>query len=254
VIQTIANQDVSAEPVTTESVQNISTAKPKKELSLRRQRQLLPRPGKGQVRLNLGAVGLSRLGVQAVGIVDAVGQEAVGFAAGDRVTLRVPGKRAAFPRIASERDLIGIPKDVSFDDAAGLLPAGLIARTIVKQLHAIGRGNRVHITADESGADRFVAAWVRHIGAIVATDGEVRPSDVIITAQDYEAARRWRAGHGLAQLAAADVFQLIRNGAFSGLDVSIHPLTEASRLQADIEERRTAGPVVLMPADVTLAA
>jgi hypothetical protein len=255
----MANQDVSVEPVTTESVQNFSAqassqTKPKKELSLRRQRQLLPRPGKGQVRLNLGAVGLSRLGVQAVGVVDAVGQEAVGFAAGDRVTLRVPGKRAAFPRIASERDLIGIPKDVSFDDAAGLLPAGLIARTIVKQLHAIGRGNRVHIAADESGADRFVAAWVRHIGAIVATDDDVRPSDVVITPQDYVAARRWRAGHGLAQLAAADVFQLIRNGAFAGLDVSIHPLTEASRLQADIEERRTAGPVVLVPGDVTLAA
>jgi hypothetical protein len=58
----------------------------------------------------------------------------------------------------------------------------------------------------------------------------------------------------LAQLAAADVFQLIRNGAFAGLDVSIHPLTEASRVQADIEERRTAGPVVLVPGDVTLAA
>src|ERR1700709_1168923 len=74
-------------------------AKPKRQLSLRRQRQLMPRPGLGQVRLTLGAVGLSRLGVQAVGTVDAVGKEAVGFAAGDRVALRVPGNRAAFPQI-----------------------------------------------------------------------------------------------------------------------------------------------------------
>ena len=227
----------------------------KRPLSIRRQRQLMPRPGLGQVRLTLGAVGLSPLGVQAVGTVDAVGKEAVGFAAGDRVALRVPGSRAAFPQIASERDLIGIPKDVSFDHAAGLLPAGLIARTIVKQLHAIGRGNRVRIEADESGADRFVAAWVRHLGATVLTDAdEPRSSDVLVTREDFAAARRWRAGHGLAQLAAADVFQLIREGAFAGLDVSIHPLTEATRLQDDIEHRRTAGPVVLMPADVTLAA
>jgi hypothetical protein len=241
----------NGKPVTTET----PTKAPKRPLSIRRQRQLMPRPGQGQVRLTLGAVGLSPLGVQAVGTVDAVGKEAVGFAAGDRVAIRVPGSRAAFPQIASERDLIGIPKDVSFDHAAGLLPAGLIARTIVKQLHSIGRGNRVRIEVDETGADRFVAAWVRHLGATVLTDDdEPRASDVVVTAEDFVAARRWRAGHGLAQLAAADVFQLIREGAFAGLDVRIHPLTEASRVQDDIENRRIAGPVVLMPADVTLAA
>jgi hypothetical protein len=225
-----------------------------RQLSIRRQRQLMPRPGKGQVRLNLGAVGLSPLGVQAVGTVDAVGPEAVGFAPGDRVALRLPGTRAGFPRIASERDLIGIPKDVSFDDAAGLLPAGLIARTIAKQLHSIGRGNRVRIETDEDGADRFVAAWVEYAGASVVTDGTVGKSDVVVTADDFRTARRWRYGHGLGQLAAADVFAAIRAGAFAGLDVAIHPLGEASRVQNDIEEKRIAGPVVLMPGDVTLAA
>ncbi len=235
------------------TTQNVSI-KPERQLSVRRQRQLLPRPGVGQVRLNLGAVGLSPLGVQAVGTVDAVGREAVGFAAGDRVALRMPGSKPAFPRIASERDLIGIPKDISFDDAAALLPAGMIARTIVKQLRPIGRSNRVHIAADESGADRFVAAWVRHIGATVAADGDVRPTDIRVTTEDFAAARRWKFGHGLGQLAAADVFQLIREGAFGGLDVRIHPLGDALRIQGDIEAKRTAGPVVLMPADVTLAA
>jgi D-arabinose 1-dehydrogenase-like Zn-dependent alcohol dehydrogenase len=264
-MQKLIHTETNGKPVTTQTpeVSNFVTdfaptselVKPKRQLSIRRQRQLMPRPGHGQVRLTLGAVGLSRLGVQAVGTVDAVGKEAVGFAAGDRVALRVPGSRAAFPQIASERDLIGIPKDVSFDDAAGLLPAGLIARTIVKQLHAIGRGNRVRVVADESGADRFVAAWARHLGATVLTDSdEAQPTDVLVTPEDFIAARRWRAGHGLAQLAAADVFQLIREGAFAGLDISIHPLTDAPRLQDDIEQRRTVGPVVLMPRDVTLAA
>jgi NADPH:quinone reductase-like Zn-dependent oxidoreductase len=234
-------------------MKNIS--KPERHLSLRRQRQLLPRPGVGQVRLILGAVGLSSLGVQAVGTVDAVGQEAVGFAAGDRVALRVPGSKPAFPRITSERDLIGIPKDISFDDAAAILPAGLIARTIIKQLRPIGRGNRVRIVADDWGVDRFVAAWARHIGAVVVEDGEdVRRTDVVVGAEDFTAARRWRFSHGLGQLAAADVFQLIREGAFAGLDVSIHPLGDATLVQNEIEQKRTAGPVVLMPGDVTLAA
>jgi hypothetical protein len=166
----------------------------------------------------------------------------------------VPGNRAAFPRIASERDLIGIPKDVSFDDAAGLLPAGLIARTIVKQLHTIGRGDRVLIASDDSGADRFVAAWVRHIGATVVDDGTARANDVRVTEADYLAATQWRFGHGLGQLAAADVFQMIRAGAFADLDVRISPLSDASRVQIEIEEKRTAGPVVLLPGEITLAA
>jgi hypothetical protein len=235
-----------------EPVQN--PIKPERHLSLRRQRQLLPRPGVGQVRLNLGAVGLSPLGVQAVGTVDAVGRDAVGFAPGDRVALRVPGSRAAFPRIASERDLIGIPKDISFDDAAGILPAGLIARTIVKQLRPVGRGNRVRIAEDESGADRFVAAWARHIGATVVSENDALPTDAVISEQDFAAARRWKFGHGLAQLAATDVFQLIREGAFADVDVRIHPLADATRVQIDIDEKRNVGPVVLMPGDVTLAA
>lgn len=228
--------------------------KPQRQLSIRRQRQLMPRPGKGQVRLNLGAVGLSPLGVQAVGTVDAVGQDAVGFAAGDRVALRVPGTRPGFPRIASERDLIGIPRDVSFDDAAGLLPAGLIARTIARQVHSIGRGNRVRIESDGDGAARFLGAWVEYVGATVVTDDADETADVVVTADDFAAARRWRYGHGLGQLAAADVFAAIRAGAFAGLRVSIHPLAEAARLQNDIEQKRTSGPVVLMPGDVTLAA
>jgi hypothetical protein len=232
----------------------IGSSKPVRQLSIRRQRQLLPRPGIGQVRLNLGAVGLSPLGVQVVGTVDAVGRDAVGFAAGDRVALRIPGSKPAFPRIASERDLIGIPKDISFDDAAAILPAGLIARTIVKQLRPIGRSNRVHIAADDFGADRFVAAWARHLGATVVSDSEATPGDVHVTMADFAAARRWKFGHGLAQLAAADVFQLIRDGAFAEVDVRIHPLGDATRIQNEIDEKRTAGPVVLMPADVTLAA
>jgi NADPH2:quinone reductase len=201
--------------------------------------------------------------VQAVGTVDAVGRDAVGFAAGDRVALRMPGSKPAFPRIASERDLIGIPKDISFDDAAAILPAGLIARTIVKQLRPMGRGNRVVIDPDEFGADRFVAAWARHLGASVvesaaldsvADNLSAHPNDVHVSSADFAAARRWKFSHGLGQLAAADVFQLIREGAFAGVDVSIHPLGDATRIQSEIEQKRTAGPVVLMPGDVTLAA
>ena len=200
----------------------------------------------------MGALGLSPLGVQAVATVDAVGPEVVGFAPGDRVAMRIPGSRPGFHRIVSERDLIGIPKDVSFDDAAGLLASGLVARTILKQLHTVGRGDRVYIERDESGVDRFVTAWTRHMGAAVVTDAEL--ATVQITAADFAAGARWRYGHGLAQLAAADVFQAMRDGAFDDLEIGVQPLSEAARVHSEIASRQVAGPFVLLPATGTIAA
>jgi NADPH:quinone reductase-like Zn-dependent oxidoreductase len=201
----------------------------------------------------MGALGLSPLGVQVVATVDAVGPEVVGFAPGDRVAMREPSARAGFQRVVSERELIGIPKDVSFDDAAALLASGLVARTILKQLHSIGRGNRISIARDPSGCDRFVAAWARHIGAEVveAADGAV---DVAVVAADYVAAARWRYGHGLAQLAASDVFTAMREGAFADMDVARHPLSEASRVHSEVEAGTVTGPVVLLPGVGELAA
>lgn len=212
-----------------------------------------PRPAAGQVRLRMGALGLTPLGVHVVATVDSVGPEVVGFAPGDRVAMREPSPRAGFQRVVSERELIGIPKDVSFDDAAALLASGLVARTILKQLHSVGRGNRISVAPDPAGTDRFVTAWAHHIGADVvdAGDGNV---DVSIGASDYSAAARWRYGHGLAQLAASDVFTAMRDGAFSSMEVARLPLSEASRVHSDVEAGRTTGPVVLLPGMGELAA
>lgn len=207
----------------------------------------VPRPGDGEVRLRMGALGLSPLGVQAVATVDAVGPEVVGFATGDRVATRLPGARPAFQRIVSERELIGIPKDVSFDDAAALLAQGLVARAIVKQLHTIGHGDRVVVLPDVSGTDAFVAAWSRHLGAAIIDAAARRDGDTVIGPSDYRAGLVWRYGHGLAQLAAADVFRAAREGAFHGVPVSTGPLADAARVHSDIEAGRITGPVVLLP-------
>jgi NADPH:quinone reductase-like Zn-dependent oxidoreductase len=202
----------------------------------------------------MGALGLSALGVQTVATVEAVGPEVVGFAPGDRVAMRNPGARPGFQRQVSERDLIGIPRDVTFEEAAGVLASGLVARAIVKQIHTVGRGDRVVVVPDESGADAFVAAWARHLGATVVDPADQRPGDSIIGPADFRAGAAWRYGHGLAQLAAADVFKAMRDGAFDALAVETLPLSDAARVHSDIEARRTAGPVVLLPGRGDIAA
>jgi NADPH:quinone reductase-like Zn-dependent oxidoreductase len=227
---------------------------PRPTRSATRVRNRAARPGIGDVRLRMGALGLSPLGVQAVATVDAVGPEVVGFAPGDRVAMREPGTRAGFQRVVSERDLIGIPKDVSFDAAAAILPSGLVARTILRQIHAIGRGNRIYVTPDDSGSHLFVEAWATHLGAVVVGESERPTADVVVSTTDYRAAERWRYGPGLAQLAASDVFQAMRDGAFNTLEISRHPLADAARVHSDVTSRRTTGPVVLMPGIGELAA
>ena len=206
----------------------------------RRSRSTLQRPRTGEVRVRVGALGLSTLGVQAIGRIEAVGPEAGGFAPGDRVAYRFTSETPGLSHIIGERDLIGFPKDVAIEQAAALLPMGLVARTIVKQLHSIGRGNRVSVAVDLGGADAFVTAWCRHLGAIVV-EGE---ADVAITADDYRQARSLRASHGLAQLAASDVFQAVRLGVFDGLEIASYPISDAAKAKLAVE----SGPVVLLAA------
>ena len=206
----------------------------------RRSRSTLQRPRTGEVRVRVGALGLSTLGVQAIGRIEAVGPEAGGFAPGDRVAYRFTSETPGLSHIIGERGLIGFPKDVAIEQAAALLPMGLVARTIVKQLHSIGRGNRVSVAVDLGGADAFVKAWVQHLGAI-AVEGE---ADVAVTAEDYRTARSMRASHGIAQIAASDVFQAVRLGVFDGLEIASYPISDAAQAKLAVE----SGPVVLLAA------
>jgi hypothetical protein len=220
-----------------------------------RTRDGLARPKMGEVRVRVGALGLSSLGIegvvgmQATGLISAVGPEAGGFAPGDRVAYMTDHADPASlgsSTVVSERDLIGFPKDVSVEAAAAYLPLGLIARAVVKQLHSVGRGNRVSVATDPGGAHAFVSAWVRDLGATVTEPGD--QADVVVTTADYTAARAWRYANGLAQIAAADVFQEVRRGIFDDIPVTNYPIADAARARADLEQRVASNPVVLLPA------
>jgi NADPH:quinone reductase-like Zn-dependent oxidoreductase len=209
-----------------------------------RARSGLVRPQAGEVRIRVGALGLSALGVQAVGRVEAVGPEAAGFAPGDRVLYPFTAKTPGLSHIVGERDLIGFPKDVDIEQAAALLPMGLIARRVVKQMHSIGRGNTVSVEPDSAGLSAFVAAWAEHLGASIVE----HDADIAITVADYRLARSLKNGHGTAQLAASDVFEAVRLGVFNGLQISRYPLSDAARVTSEFAAKADRGPVVLFAA------
>jgi len=240
---------VSASTVAaTTTIRDVVTQKPARS---RRSKSLLPRPKTGEVRVRVGALGMTTLGLQAAGLVEAVGPEAGGFAPGDRVCYRATAENSGLRPLISERDLIGFPKDIALETAASLLPYGLIARTIVKQLHAVGRGNRVYVTPDAAGIDEFVRAWIADLGGVTAQSAA--DADVVIAGSDYSAARRWRYGQGLSQQAAVDVFQAVRRGVFEHLQITSYPLADAERARTELASRPAAGPIVLVPSMATAA-
>jgi len=199
------------------------------------------RPDEGQVRVQVAAIGLSALGTQLAGTVDAVGKESIGFARGDRVAFSAPAPRDSARIIVDERELIGVPADVSLDAAAAVMPCATLARTVVKQVHTIGRGDRVHV-ADASAIAPFVCAWVDYLGAsLEPSDGS---ADVVVTTADVRTARSVGGAHGTTQQAAADVYAAVRSGAFDGI-----------RLSTPEEARQgSRSPVLLHPAPMGLAA
>jgi hypothetical protein len=222
----------------------VSTARP-------RTRDGLARPKTGEVRVRVGALGLSSLGIQAAGLISAVGPEAGGFAPGDRVSYRTDLDRSTTAEtqlslVVPERDLIGFPKDVAVEAAAAYLPLGLVARTVVKQLHSVGRGNRVAVASDPAGAHHFVAAWVADLGATVVEPGDTT-ADVVVTPSDYETAIGWRYANGLVQIAAADVFSEVRRGVFDDIAVTTYSFADAERARSEFAQRESTTPVVLLP-------
>ncbi|MBX3098026.1 MAG: hypothetical protein KF761_00470 [Salinibacterium sp.] len=196
------------------------------------------RPAVGEVRVRIAAVGLSALGTQVTGTVDAVARDSIGFARGDRVAFR--GLRPEADRvIVQEHELIGVPADVSFDAAAGWFPSALLARTVTRQVHSIGSGDRVAVT-DRSAIAPFIRAWAEFLGAQLVEEG----ADVTITSDDLRAARGWKSSQGSAQQAASDVWAAVRGGAFVGITFST---PEQAR-------QGSRSPVLLHPSEVTLAA
>ncbi|MGD6870701.1 zinc-binding dehydrogenase [Sutcliffiella horikoshii] len=132
------------------------------------------------------------VGVDLAGEVVSVGEGVSGFVAGDRVAVHTNlGKKGAFAELAvvDARAAGHIPNEVSFEDAAAILCAGMTAyEAVVQKLNATHKKNilihagaggvggfaiqlakmqglKVFTTASKSNHD-----WVKNLGADVAID------------------------------------------------------------------------------------
>jgi NADPH2:quinone reductase len=118
----------------------------------------VPRPGAGEVLVRHEAVGLnfidtyhrsglyklplpSGLGIEAAGVVEAVGEGVTGVREGDRVGYftGTPGAYATHRAILADK-LVGLPDEIGFEQAAAAMLKGATAEYLIERCAGIEPG------------------------------------------------------------------------------------------------------------------
>ena len=144
-------------------------------------------PGPGQVRLRHEAVGLNfadtyfrsglypvplpnGLGVEAAGVVEAVGEGVTNVAEGDRVTytgfVNTLGAYST-ARIIPAAPLIKLPDAISCETAAAMTMRGLTSAYLVRRIWPLAAGDTVLLHAAAGGVGLIVCQWAKLLGLTV---------------------------------------------------------------------------------------
>lgn len=140
-------------------------------------------PGPGQVRIRHHAVGLNfadtyfrtgyypaplpaGMGVEAAGVIEAVGAGVTAFAVGDRVTYTgSPLGAYSTERVMDTVPLIKLPDAISFETAAAMTMRGLTAAYLLRRIApGLGAGDTVLLHAAAGGVGLIVSQWARELG------------------------------------------------------------------------------------------
>lgn len=144
-------------------------------------------PGPGQVRLRHVAVGLNfadiyvrsglypvpvpqGMGMEASGIVQAVGEGVTHLAVGDRVTytggLNILGAYST-ERLIPAAPLIKLPESIAFETAAAMTMRGLTSAYLLRRIHDYKAGDSILLHAAAGGVGLIVSQWAKLLGLTV---------------------------------------------------------------------------------------
>ncbi|GGN92500.1 putative quinone oxidoreductase [Actinoplanes lobatus] len=139
-------------------------------------------PGPGEVRVRHHAVGLNfadtyfrsglypaelpaGLGVEAAGVVEAVGPGVADFAAGDRVTYTgSPLGAYSTARVMPTASLIKLPDGISFETAAAMTMRGLTSAYLLRRIATLAPGDTVLLHAAAGGVGLIFTQWASLLG------------------------------------------------------------------------------------------
>lgn len=142
-------------------------------------------PQPGQVKIKQTAVGLNFidvymrmgvypiaefpavLGMEAVGVVESMGESVEGLSLGDRVAYcMVPGAYAEERLIAAEK-LVRLPDEITDQTAAAMMLKGLTAHYLLYRSYAVQPGDNILVLAAAGGVGLILCQWAKHLGANV---------------------------------------------------------------------------------------
>ncbi|APX65706.1 quinone oxidoreductase [Sphingomonas sp. gentR] len=177
----------------------------------------LPPPAPGEVRMRHHAVGLNyidtyhrsglypidlpgKLGSEAAGVVEAVGEGVTDFAVGDRVGVFGPARGAyATARNVAADLLVPLPDHVDDRTAAAILLKGATTAFLIEDCAKVQPGWTVLVHAAAGGVGHLAVGWLKAIGAtVIATVGSEAKAEkaraagadhVILNRQEDVAAR-----------------------------------------------------------------
>ena len=141
-------------------------------------------PGAGQVRLKQTAVGLNYIdvyhrtglyplplpfvpGMEAAGIVEAVGAGVTRLKPGDRVAYASAIGAYAEARLIPEDKVVKLPDAISDHTAAAMMLQGMTARYLIRDIYKVGPGDTILIHAAAGGVGLIVCQWAAALGATV---------------------------------------------------------------------------------------
>lgn len=141
-------------------------------------------PGPGQVRVKQHACGLnyidvyfrtglypidlpSVIGMEAAGVIEAVGEGVTEFKEGDRVAYpMVPGAYAE-ARVMPTLKVVKLPDGISDTTAAAMMLKGLTAHYLLFRTYKVQKGDPILVYAAAGGVGLIMCQWAKKLGATV---------------------------------------------------------------------------------------
>lgn len=208
----------------------------------------LREPGAGEVRVKHHAIGVnfidtyqrsglykialpSGLGLEAAGVVDAIGDGVTRFKVGDRIVY-ASGPLGAYAdaNVVKAAQAVKLPDAIPYDIAAASLLKGMTARFLLRKTFRVERGHDVVIHAAAGGVGQIAVQWAKHLGAnviaVVGNDAKAKiakslgADHVIVTARD-DIAKRVRE---ITNVGAHVVYDSVGKDTFMASLDSLRPL------------------------------
>lgn len=184
------------------------------------------KPGSGEALVRHTAVGLNftdvyarkglypapvpgGLGVEAAGIVEAVGRNVSSVKVGDRVVYFTPAPGTyCEKRVCKVASLVRIPRDIDDETAAAAFTKGITTWFLLRETYRVGRDDTILLYAAAGGLGLIASQWASHLGArvigVVGTPEKARLArrhgcrSTILSSEDIaEHVRRLTKGRGV---------------------------------------------------------